>query len=154
MLCCAFTLQFTISNNKKNLGTVTLSYLDVMKVDSLRALVNWEGKSDRDYELQLGEECGRSIDPFNQVLLFIMKREEYVIPKDYKLLFETLCLANYMGEVDYHKSVASMLCIDKSELSVSLYYPRDVKIDFAIGYRLSIIGKRRLWEPALSVETG
>ena len=95
MLCI-----YSISNHNRKLGTVTLSYVDVMKVDYLRALVNWKGKTYRDYALKLCEECGRSIQPFEGVLLYVTKSE---LPRDYKLLFETLCLADYMGEVDYTK---------------------------------------------------
>ena len=104
LLCLLCIYYSCTSNHKRNLGTVTLYYADAMKVDYLRSLVNWECRTDGHYKLVLGKECTQ---PFQEVISYVMRREEYELPGDYKLLFETLCPADYMGEVDFQKLVAN-----------------------------------------------
>ena len=66
--------------------------------------------------LNFGEEGG-SIEPFEEVVSFITHRDDYKLPACYKLIFESLCLANFMAEVGYKKLVANTLKIDESDLS-------------------------------------
>ena len=43
------------------------------------------------------------------------------------LIFESLCLANFMAEEGFQKLVADTFKIDESDLSVSLHPPKDVR---------------------------
>ena len=89
--------------------------------------MNWECRTDGHYDLVLGEECGRTTQPLQEVVSYVTSEEEYELPGDYKVVFETLCLAAYIGEVEFQRFVSSALHIDELELSVYLHRPRVVR---------------------------
>ena len=119
-------LHFTVSNHIGQLGRVSLCYVDVMKIEYLSRLVRWCGHIKDEYDLNFGEVGGKSIVPFEKVVSFATHLDDYKLPTGYKLIFECLCLANFMTELGYQQLVANTLKIEESDLSVNLHPHRDV----------------------------
>ena len=66
-----------------------------MKIDYLRAMVQFGENSDNYYNLQPAEEWGRSTAPLEEVIKYTKDPDGYVPPKNEKIFFKAFSLGHY-----------------------------------------------------------
>ncbi len=123
MLYISLQCQFTVGA----LGTVKAPMNVVMKIDYLRAMVQFHGNSDNSFNLLPGEEWGRTTAPLEEVIKYTTSPSIYTPPVDDKLYFETVCLSQFLAYTEFTAALCTAINICPSDLSRIDNRPRRIK---------------------------